>query len=120
MLYFLVFAIPFTAVMIYLTRRNRMVKEKYELLLSRLALANDQLPEPLSLALESLKPSVPLTYQDIKQLEVSIQKLEVALALSPSRFISNTFNSRWKQLLFMEEKLRLIEKTLATKKIQTS
>ena len=117
MLYFLVFIIPFIAVMIYLTKRNRKVKEKYELLINRIALIVSKNEEELVSELKALKKGTLLTYDDIKSLEVVLQKLEGKLELGPSKFISNTFNSRWKQLDFIEEKVRKIEKHIKSKEV---
>lgn len=119
MLYFLVFIIPFIAVMIYLTKRNRKVKEKYELLINRITLILSKQDEELVSELKELNKGTLLTYDDIKNLEVILQKLESKIDLDPSKFISNTFNSRWKQLEFIEEKIRKVEKHIKSKEVTT-
>jgi len=96
--------------MIYLTNRNRKVKEKYGLLLNRMTLIASQTKS--SINLNELSKGTLLNYDDIKKLEVELQKLETIAQLAPSKFISNTFNSRWKQLEFIEHKLRAVEKAV--------
>ncbi len=119
MLYFLVFAIPFVVAVLYLSRRNRLVKEKYELLLSRLTLTLRQLPADAQPDLTALKVEGVLSYEDIKRLERHVNQVNRSLHIHGTRVISNTFNSRWKQLLFIEEKIRTIEKTLSNQHMRT-
>lgn len=116
MLYFLVFIIPFTVLMIYLTKRNKLIKEKYNTLQGRLSLILEkEVNVEKYTSLKELAKGAQLTYEDIKALERVLHQVEERNGRTPSRFISNTFNSRLKQLDFIEEKLRNLEKSLAPK-----
>lgn len=117
MLYFLIFIVPFVALMFYLTDRNRHAREKYNALLQRLFLMVSGIPS-MSSQLEALSPASPLTYADIKTLETILQNFENELSLKSSKFIANTFNSRLKQLDFIEKKLARCEKTIREREKQ--
>ncbi len=113
MLYFLVWLVPFTAVMAYLIVHNRKLRIHYSQLTDRLIHLADEHRYGQEIPKNRFYVELVVSYQNIKTLERTLNSLELFFGAKHTKFVSNTFASRKKQLFFIEEKINKLEKHLS-------
>jgi len=102
--------------MAYLIIHNRKISLLYQELLQAVREADHEHGFELIVNEKALQSDVIVTYSNIKALESIMIRMEVALGMKRSRFISNTFTPRKKQLDALTDRFGKIQSSIEKRK----